>query len=139
MPKKDAPETSEEIKAQIEEASKDLTFEDIESEETKEAKEGEEETQTEEQETSTEETETPDKEETEEESQPKLYQIKVDGKTEYVTEEKLVEYAQKGRFLERERAKDKTQTKGDEANWEIIDKQIIDKIKTQGFAKTMAE
>ena len=49
------------------------------------------------------------KETPKEEDKGKLFKLKVEGKEEWLPEEKIIEYAQKGRFLEKERAKQKEQ------------------------------
>lgn len=140
MPDDKVPETSEDILNQIKDAevadteesaeeSLDLDGEE-EAEETEES-EGEEE---EAKETSEEETETA--EEKEEGAKPRLFKIIVDGKEEFVTEEQIIQYAQKGRFLERERAKDKEEPPT--IDYEKAEQEVMESIKRDGFFKTMA-
>lgn len=103
--------SSADLKKQLDEQTSNL--EEAEPEETEEAEAVEQTEETEEE--ATEET-TSEEEETTEEPPPKkkrdpkeekLYKLKVEGKEELVPESKVIEYAQKGRFLERERQKQK--------------------------------
>lgn len=85
------------------------------------------------------ETETPIKEEPVEEkpteTKETLYKIKVDGKEEEIPLDKVIEYAQKGRFLEKERARDKEDRKKFEEgraqitqppDWNKLNEQFVD-------------
>lgn len=134
MPSDKAQETSEDLldkirNAEVSDAQEAEEEEIIEEKEETEESEDEEEAE----ETSEEETETA--EEKEEETKPRLFKIVVDGKEEYVTEEQLLQYAQKGRYLERERAKDKREDKG-EIDWQKADAEFTERIKKEGFVKT---
>lgn len=138
MPKEKTQETSESILDQIkgaeletsdteEETEDQLTFKGIE-----ESEEETEELETDE--------ETSDQEETKaaeekEEAKPELFPIVVNGQTEYVTKEKLIEFAQKGRYLEQERAKDKGEKPAFDA--EKADKEFMADVKKYGFVGAM--
>jgi hypothetical protein len=106
--------TSEELRKQIGEQTSFLAEADSPDAppgpETIELAEGKEEPETPEEPT---EGETPEGETTEatpkEGDKGKLFKLKVEGKEEWVPEEKVIEYAQKGRFLEKERQKQKEQ------------------------------
>jgi len=132
------PETSDEILEQIRNA--DIAGEDIGDEEETDLIEETESAETEEseeeeaEETSTEETEAA--EEKEEATKPRLFKLIVDGKEEYVTEEQMHQYAQKGRYLERERAKDK---EGHEFDYEKAEEELKARIGKDGLFKPLAE
>lgn len=143
MPEK-TPETSEEILKEIKGA--ELETSSDKEEETEDRltfeipDESEEETEELEAEETSEEEETEAAEE-KEEAKPELIPIKVDGKTEYVTQEKLVEYAQKGRFLEQERAKDRGEkAPPPELDEEKLEKMFMEEVKRRGkFFPVMLE
>lgn len=122
--------SSDELKQMLEQTSIEVAEPEEETAEAVETTEEEAETSTEE--------ETPEEKTTEEkkaEPEKKLYKIKVGGKEEELDEEKLKEYAQKGRYLERERAKDKEERKRlDEErakitqppDWNKLNEQFVD-------------
>ncbi len=123
--------SSDELKEMLEQTSIDVAEPEEETAEAVETTEEEAEPSTEE--------ETPEKEEPTEEKKAepgkKLYKIKVEGKEEELDEEKIIEYAQKGRYLERERAKDKEERKRNEEDrakvttppdWAKLNEQFVD-------------
>jgi len=136
MPEERVPETSEDIFKAIQEAEVGESEEATEeiSEETEGTEEEVEET--------SEEEETETTEEKVEEEEPERFPIKVKGKVEFVTRDKLVEYAQKGRFLEEERAKDKEEQKP-QYDKEAADKEFLNDVKQYGVkaavGKTIVE
>jgi hypothetical protein len=134
MPPEKTPETSEDILKEIQGAEVETSPDKEEETEDRLAFELPDETEEETEELEAE--ETSEEEETEaaeekEEAKPELIPIKVDGKTEYVTQEQLVQYAQKGRFLEQERAKDKGE-KEPELDEEKLEKMFMGEVKRRG-------
>jgi hypothetical protein len=126
--------SSDELKQMLEEQTSKLEVApEEEATEAVETPEEETETSTEEETQEGKEEETP--EEKKEEPKKKLYKIKVEGKEEELDEEKIIEYAQKGRYLERERAKDKEERKRFEEDrtkvaqtpdWAKLNEQFVD-------------
>jgi len=130
MPNEETPETSEQIFEEIQNATVGEETEEETSEETKGAEEEAEETSEEETEEETEPVE-------EKEEEPQRYPIRVKGKIEMYTLDELQKYAQQGRFLEQERAKDKAEKK--EPDSEELDKAFLADVKTMGYVRAMGK